>query len=429
MSWIHYLLEANCYLGVFYLLYYFIFRRETSYQLNRAYLLISSVASFIIPFVQLGFLKTAPQIAVKMVTGATMKPLPLKHIPVVINTHWQLNDYVLTAYFTIVLALLINLCLKIVKLFRLSQQYKATVVDSYKLVEAPGEADAYSFFNYLFINPKLAFKQTIIHHELIHIQQKHSWDILFIELIKILNWFNPIVYLLQYSIKELHEFIADSETVKAKSDTATYTDFLVNTAYGLGSSTLTSTFFNKSLLKNRIIMLHQKPSGSLARLKYLVIAPLCAALLCASTLAFSKTYGWINLAPGRETTAKINDPYDAFYKQLGKFIRYAADARANSHSGVLVAIFTVNSAGKAQDITIVSKLSERMNGEVQRVLQISDASPLTPETKYAIPIHFEIEDKDGKQVGDENDGKPNIVEIAQNNGAKLLKEIVVVSYK
>src|SRR6185437_1894458 len=67
--------------------------------------------------------------------------------------------------------------------------------------------------------------------------------------------------------------------------------------YGLSGSSITHSFFNYNLLKKRIIMLHQKRSGSLARLKYLLAIPICGGLLCASTLAFSKTYGWVDIAP------------------------------------------------------------------------------------------------------------------------------------
>jgi hypothetical protein len=302
MSWINYLLEANFYLITFYMLYYFIFRRETYYQLNRAFLLISSLVAYIIPVLQLGFLKPAQSYRpgnLVMISQA-VHPLTVKAETIADHT-WNMSDYYLPVYLLVVIILLINLAYKIYKLVQLSKINNNIVVDSYNLVETNGRQDAFSFFNYLFINPELSSKQTIIRHELIHIRQRHSWDILYFEVLKTISWFNPVVYLLQYSMKELHEFIADSETVKVEYNKDHYTDFLVQNAYGINTNALTSSFFNKSLLKNRIIMLHQKRSGYLARLKYLVALPVCAALLCASTLGFSKTYGWVDLTPGYRT--------------------------------------------------------------------------------------------------------------------------------
>jgi len=137
-----------------------------------------------------------------------------------------------------------------------------------------------------------------------HIRQRHSWDIVYLELLKIVNWFNPVVYLLQNSMKEVHEFIADADTANHDLNTQNYTDFLISNAYGINENTLTNTFFNKSLLKKRIMMLHKKRSGNAARLKYLLVLPLTGALLCASTLAFTKDYKLINLAPRLSSSEK-----------------------------------------------------------------------------------------------------------------------------
>jgi beta-lactamase regulating signal transducer with metallopeptidase domain len=96
----------------------------------------------------------------------------------------------------------------------------------------------------------------------VHIRQKHSADIVFLELIKIINWFNPLIYLLQMSLKTMHEYIADEQTAAQESDAISYSSFLVNNAYGLNGSSLAHSFFNYNLLKKRIIMLNQKRSGN-----------------------------------------------------------------------------------------------------------------------------------------------------------------------
>jgi outer membrane biosynthesis protein TonB len=106
---------------------------------------------------------------------------------------------------------------------------------------------------------------------------------------------------LQRSLKTVHEYIADEQTAAYENDALTYSSFLVSNAYGLSGSSISNSFFNYNLLKKRIIMLNQKRSGNLARLKYLATLPVCAGLLCASTLGFSKTYGLIDLAPQKTT--------------------------------------------------------------------------------------------------------------------------------
>jgi len=301
MNWLHYLLEANLYLGVFYLGYYLFLSRETYYTLNRVYLLFSCIASFALPVLQLGILKPVEQPITAVNFAFTPQASVFTPVQAVADAPpvftWQ--NALICVYILGAAILLAVLLLKLYSLLKLTRAQNLETDGKYKLVYINQSTTAFSFFNYLFIGTKVQGSETIIRHELVHIRQKHSADIIFIELLKIVNWFNPFIYLLQYSLKTIHEYIADEKTAIAENDALAYSSFLVNNAYGLGGSSITHSFFNYNLLKKRIIMLHQKRSGSLAGLKYLVAVPICAGLLCASTLAFSKDYGWVDIGPHR----------------------------------------------------------------------------------------------------------------------------------
>jgi BlaR1 peptidase M56 len=302
MNWLHYLLEANLYLAVFYAGYYLFLSRETYYTLNRIYLLFSCIASFALPVMQLGILKPVerPITAVHFTfatQAATATFIPVHISPAAPTFTWQ--DGIVDVYLFGAAVLLVVLLIKLYQLLKLTSVKKSDPEGSYKVVQINGSDTAFSFFNYLFIGTKVQQAEIIIKHELVHIRQKHSADIVFIELLKIVNWFNPFIYLLQYSLREIHEYIADEKIASSGTDALTYSSFLVNNAYGVSGSSITHSFFNYNLLKKRIIMLHQKRSGTLARLRYLLAIPICGGLLCASTLAFSKTYGWVDIAPHR----------------------------------------------------------------------------------------------------------------------------------
>ncbi len=320
MNWLYYLLQGNkpIYLILFFAFYYFALRRKAWYQYNRAYLLATSALwRLLFPlcswvclnqpqFVPAGQLRIT-QIYYETVSVAS---------PVVTDTSWTKEDYYLAAYLLIACCLLINLVMKIYKLIRLSRFNVYVKADKWKIIETDQGKGAFSFFSYLFVSPEMALSETVIAHELVHIRQKHSWDIIYFELIKVVSWFNPIAYLLQYSIKELHEFIADSEIAADGNNINQYTDFLLGNAYGIHESQLTNNLFSKSLLKKRITMLHQKRSGNSARLKYLLVLPLSAGLLCTSTLAFAKSYGWIDIAPKHASSEKILTPDAIKIKRL-----------------------------------------------------------------------------------------------------------------
>jgi hypothetical protein len=304
MNWLHYLMEANLYLAVFYTVYYVFLRNDTHYTLNRVYLLLSCAVSFIIPVIQLGFLKhTESQAPVvqHVNNGAGVKLIEITLIPPPPpQVTWQ--DGIFYIYLAGAAVLLLVLLVKLYHLVRLTRKSDTPIDASYKLVYLNDSNTAFSFFNFLFIGTKAEGRETIIKHELVHISQKHSADIVFIEILKIINWFNPFIYILQHSLKAIHEYIADEQTAATETDALTYSSFLVHNAYGLSGSSITHSFFNYNLLKKRIIMLNQKRSGSLARLKYLLAVPICGGLLCASTLAFSKDYGWIVLMKQKADT-------------------------------------------------------------------------------------------------------------------------------
>jgi len=399
MNWLHYLVEANLYLAVFYLGYHLFLSRETYYLLNRAYLLISCVLSFVIPVIQLGILKPVePQItAVQFAVPAHAMMINMVQAAPVVE-HFTLQDGILYSYLLGTVVLLILLIIKLYQLFRLSKTNNTYADAGYKLIYLNDSTTAFSFFNFLFIGTKTGNAATVIAHELVHIRQKHSIDIIFLELLKIINWFNPFIYLMQRSLRAVHEYIADEKTATSEADTLSYSSFLVNNAYGLSGSSITHSFFNYNLLKKRIIMLHQKRSGSLARLKYLVAVPLCAALLCASTLGFSKTYGWVDIAPHHinKITAKGDSVEEYITRMKVKIhdVSTITDKFSQEFSDGSVKFYTVKTLTQ-RDIKELSKLGVEVNlvtdhvtiDTNKRILPPPPPAPPIKQVKFPAPKH------------------------------------------
>ncbi|MEN0055589.1 MAG: TonB family protein [Mucilaginibacter sp.] len=385
MNWLHYLLEANIYLAVFYAGYQLFLKNETYYTLNRVYLLLGCVLSFVLPLLQLGILKPADQGAVTTVYIANTALKPVSNQPADFNM--SIQNVLFYVYLLGVIILAVILLLKLFKLTSMTRTALEMAGDKYKIVPVEGSNTAFSFFNYLFIGSKTTGSDIIIRHELVHIRQKHTLDVLFLELVKIINWFNPFVYLLQNSIKTVHEYIADEQTAAYETDALTYSSFLVNNAYGLNGTSLTNSFFNYNLLKKRIIMLNQKRSGSLARLKYLMAIPIFGASLCASTLGFSKNYGWIDLAPQHPIVdsseqAKhhlmpppppppilIKNGYMGLFNHLNKNIKYPQNEVKNKRSGLVIVAFNVGADHKLSDAKILKSTDNRFDDQTLKAFQ------------------------------------------------------------
>jgi hypothetical protein len=347
MTWLHYVLEANIYLSVFYLLYFVSLNTETYYKLNRVYLLAACFVAYLLPLIQISALKPVEH-PVQLITAVAFTGFQTQTEAA--GPIFTLQDAVFYGYLLGVAVMLVVLIFKFLGLIKLGRAPKAPLENKYKLITIEDSNTAFSFFNYLFIGTKVSGKDTVIRHELVHIRGKHSFDIVFLELLKIVSWFNPFVYLLQFSLKTVHEYIADEQTAAYENDALAYSSLLVSNAYGVGGSSITHSFFNYNLLKKRIIMLHQKRSGNLARLKYLMALPVCAAMLCASTLGFSKTYGWIDLAPAHK-----NDTGRNVYKVTMDNYR-VNDTTYTNAKGYKIQEKTIIDNGKvSQRVTITGK--------------------------------------------------------------------------
>jgi len=268
---------------------------------------------------------------------------------------------------------------KIYQLIKLTRAAKSQTSHDYKLIYLDDSNTAFSFFNFLFIGTKASGADTIIQHELVHIKQKHSADIIFVELLKIVNWFNPFVYLLQASVKTLHEYIADEQTATNGNDVIAYSTFLVNNAYGLGGSSITHSFFNYNLLKKRIIMLNQQRSGKLARLKYLLAIPVCAGLLCASTLAFSKSYGLVDIAPA----VKTDTPKHVHFIANNNVINY--NNAYTTTKGYDVVEYITNHNGVVSKKVVITEKDGSKHTYYDEKVSISERKMLLDKYGYKFP--------------------------------------------
>ena len=171
----------------------------------------------------------------------------------------------------------------LVKLFKIVQlivQNETIKTHFYKLVLLPKRNNAFSFFNYIFLGKEIPSnkKDEIIEHELIHAKQKHSVDLLFFELLKIVMWFNPMIYFYQRRITLLHEYISDAAIIKT-TQKQSYFNTLLNQTFQVENISFVNQFYKHSLIKKRIIMMTKNKSNQIRKAKYLLLLPLLASML------------------------------------------------------------------------------------------------------------------------------------------------------
>jgi len=271
MTWWHYLLLVNLYLLLFYGFYALLLRNETFFQLNRAYLVAGAFLSFVIPVIQANWIKQL------FITQRVQQTIYSTIYP---------SELVYQARPAESFNLTIGQILAVIYIggaVFLMGRFFFQLLSVKKIISNLETSAAFSFFNKVTIDDSLPGQQTIIDHEEVHVRQWHSADVLFIEAVMIINWFNPVVYFYRKAIKHVHEFIADKKAIEQGTSKTEYAYLLLSQTFGATPHQLTNNFFNRSLLKQRIIMLNKDESKRRKLLKYGLSAPLFMAMLILSS--------------------------------------------------------------------------------------------------------------------------------------------------
>ena len=269
MESLHYLVLVNLYLLLFYGFYSLLLRNETFFNLNRIYLLAAGTLSFMIPFIQLEWIKS-------LFITSKVQEVTFIYSMIGTTTYTSVAQTSITIGDVLALIYLTGLALFIVRFI-----YQLISIQIHLNKRKTGEA--FSFFKQIKVDSRLANQDVILEHEQVHAKQLHSADVILFEFIAIINWFNPVVYFYKKAIKNLHEYTADEIAASYVENKNNYSMILLSNAFGVEPHQLTNSFFNKSLLKQRIYMLNKTKSKKAAILKYGLSAPLFAGMLILSS--------------------------------------------------------------------------------------------------------------------------------------------------
>ncbi len=295
-----YIIQLSIFLLIFWGVYELFLKKETFFNYNRWYLLLTPVISILLPFFSFNFLENYA------VEAQHLIQLPAVFIGdnIVETTTIQATTNTTSSvgflekygwWLAYALGLIVSLLLFIRKIFQFQQLRKRGEISfqgNLKLVEVPSSKIACTFFKTIYLGSDLSSreKEQILKHEQVHVQQYHSVDLLFFEILKIALWFNPVVYFYQKQITNLHEYIADAEATK-NSDKKSYYESLLKVAFGGEQISFINQFFNHSLIKKRILMLQKSKSAQAAKFKFLILIPVLLAMLtyvsCSDTTNFT----------------------------------------------------------------------------------------------------------------------------------------------
>lgn len=287
-----YLLQVIAASGLLYGYYHFALRNKKFHHYNRFYLLMAVVISTLIPFLNIPvyftqqqaessvMLKTL-QVISSPVATANETVSPVAETQSTITTTWfTLENFLYLTYFIIFFLFLSRVFMSLKKIRSLIRKNTAEHLDKIKFVNTDEPGTPFSFFRWLFWNRKIELHsergEQIFRHELFHIQQKHSWDIIFTELLTVVFWINPFFHLIKKELKAIHEFLADEFAIKENNNWQ-YAELLLMQAFNTNKHLVNPFFHNQ--IKRRIAMITSSTKPSYQYLRKMMVLPVAAIIV------------------------------------------------------------------------------------------------------------------------------------------------------
>jgi TonB family protein len=277
------MLKVSVYMIAFYLVYSIMLSRDTTYGRNRAFILLSLFMALVLPLITLQtmkpwniqyFGKFLSDVFVTASAGTT------KTMSSGVSSSGLLQ-LIYSIYIIVAFIFIFKLIIDLINLLFLILRHKD---EGSRIIRFHGfNTGGFSAMGYVFINTRLSPEEAgdIIRHEQNHLKQNHFIDIIFIELVKAFQWFNPVVYLFNRSLRAIHEYQADQECLSSGVPIVNYQSLLLNQVFKSRAFNLTNSFSNPSLIKKRMVMMTKKRTPIFASLKMLLVIPVTAIVFLA----------------------------------------------------------------------------------------------------------------------------------------------------
>jgi len=268
------------------LFYHLVLEKESLYKFNRFYLLGAIIFSLLVPFMTNPFTDSILPVDTGVMLYGEQAPILLAELDTVTSSSETVHatvtigsqqgtlkiNWIFWIYVMVTVLLLGRFIWQIFNFGRLIQKNQVIDQGYYQIVLLDGKSQPFAFLNYLFVPKESYLNRTIEseiwEHELTHIKEIHTLDILLVELIRILFWFNPIFYFYKKAIQLNHEFLADSKVLKSPTNIVNYQNLLLRKSSGMNHLSELSSPLNYSMTKKRLIMMYRKTTllkGALIR--------------------------------------------------------------------------------------------------------------------------------------------------------------------
>ena len=423
-----YLLQVNLGIILFYALYKLICTRDTLFNSRRLILLLSLILPFIIPLIDIREWMETRESLVMLTNFDYSTTIP----EIVVGTAgtepgnqvFVISEWIKNIYIAGILALSVRLIVQAISLYMIILRTPEKTVNGIRIKCMKDKSGPFSFFNWIFLNPDNVKEEEIseiLTHEMAHVRQKHSIDVIISELVNICCWINPFAWLMKREVRLNLEFLADRKVMDAGFATKSYQYHLLGLTYshkyGLSNN------FNFSHLKQRIIMMNKKKTNGAGHIKYALFAIPAFALLLAGNISCSSEATKTDDVKENAATEKANeaevivqepatkDEAFAVVEQMPEFpggmkelmtylkdnIKYPKAAQDKKVQGRVIVQFVVEKDGTPTEFNVVRSVDPDLDAEALRVLggmpkwKPGMQKGQVVRVKYTVPVSFKLQ--------------------------------------
>ena len=456
-----YILKSSVCLVVFYLFYRLLLSRETFHRFNRVALLSILLLSCLLPLVEVTVeeqtevhqtMMTLEQwlMLADMMNTADTTDLQAEEVTVT----WI--QVALLVYLAGILLFALRNGYSLLKLGGLLKSGRKENLSKYidggekvTLIVHDRDIAPFSWMKCIVISEKDLDEngREILIHELAHIQNRHSWDLLVADICIFFQWFNPASWLLKQELQNIHEYEADETVIEKGVDAKQYQLLLIKKAVGTRLYSMANSF-NHSKLKKRITMMLKEKSNPWARLKYLYVLPLAAIAVTAfarpeisekmeeisvakvndlaaivEAKAIKSTEESVQISTVSQDTVKVNyvptevsrklqgtavfevveempefpGGVDAMMEYLQKELRYPESAKEKGIQGRVTVQFIIDKEGNVTNSKVTRSVDKDMDAEAIRLVKAMPKwkpgmqKGKAVAVKYTVPVVFRLE--------------------------------------
>ncbi|MDD3555599.1 MAG: TonB family protein [Proteiniphilum sp.] len=469
-----YLIEANIALSLFFILYRLLLKSDTFLQLRRFYFLSVILFSLLYPLMTVPLPHSISafftQESVEAVSAVYIGEPVMEIITVEESVPTREINMIrigVVIYFSITLLFIVRFLIQLISILRVRLKSKPAEIFGTEVYRLKDDITPFSFFNLIFIHTDKhsdAELTQILLHEQTHVRQLHSVDILLIESLTLLFWWNPFVWLMKREMAMNLEYLADQGVLMCGVNSREYQYHLLRLTYQETAVPIVNNF-NVSQLKQRIMMMNQSKSPAYKVGRYLLVLPLVVLFLTANSIYAAQRepaddetkmlnpavaelrqeqLSVDNMLTPELMQAELEDQslqqpppekkeeeifvivenqpefpggMGALMKLIGDSIRYPVEAQQKGIQGRVICNFVVMKDGSISDLQIVRGVDPLLDAEALRVLGLMpDWKPgkqrgQAVNVRFTLPVVFRLSGNESKVIVDDLSVKESVLSV------------------